>query len=836
MNAPISDALLSKNMKADATQQAADALPLLPTEVLSAVIVGSGFGGIGMAIELRKKFIRDFIILEKGGDAGGVWRDNTYPGAACDVPSHLYSFSFELNPNWTHTFAPQAEIHAYLKNCVEKYKLQEHFKFGCEVASARFDEQDSIWHITLVNGQTVRSRLFITAMGQLSRPSIPKIKGIETFKGKSFHSAKWAHDVSLKGKRVAVVGTGASAIQFVPAIAPDVQHLKLFQRSASYILPRQNRRYSEFTKSIHSSLPVINRLHRLGIYLTYESRALAFTRFKGLMKVAAAGPFEKMLKQQVKDPVLREKLIPNYPVGCKRLLLSSEYLRTMTRPNVELITDSIDCVYENGIQTKDGVKHEVDTIIYGTGFAATDFLAPLNITGLNGQTLKQAWKQGAKAHLGITVPGFPNMFMLYGPNTNLGHNSIVYMLESQIRYVMRAFEEMRLQHAQRIELHEDTYQSYNDNIQSALGHTVWNGCKSWYVDDKGHNSVSWPGFTLTYRWLTSTSSLKEFKFTKTKHAEVSPGVPVRVRASHSKLDNALGQFFAGFLTVAFKTPVGNPTPPKVQRLIVRALGPLMPGRGGVTHYTSKLGRLDSDVCVPQTGEKRGAILYLHGGAFVLGSHKSHVSVTSYLAHQSGRTVYTPAYRLAPEHPCPAAIDDCVVAYKALLAQGYAGSEIVVSGDSAGGFLSLALALRLKQEGLPMPAALALISPVTDLNLQGSTIGSLASEDPMVRLGWLKQGVAAFAPNLADEILRPLDADLSGLPPVYIQVGEREILLSDSTRLATRLKVHGVPCQLDVFEKCWHVFHLQSLYLSSARRALVDLADFMAKNLDEALKA
>ena len=805
-------------------------------EPLEVLILGAGFGGLGMGIALKKAGERRFAILEKAAEVGGCWRENTYPGAACDVPSHLYSFSFELNPKWTHTFSPQAEIHAYLKHCVEKYRLIEHFRFGCEVASARFDEQDSLWHVTLVNGQSLRSRLLITAMGQLSRPVMPKLKGIESFKGAAFHSAKWAHDVSLKDKRVAVVGTGASAIQFVPAIAPDVAHMKVFQRSASYILPRGNRKYSGTVQGLFAKFPALNRLHRLGIYLTYESRALAFTRFKGLMKVAAEKPFQSMLNRQVKDPALREKLIPDYPIGCKRLLLSSQYLRTMSRPNVELVTEGIDCVYENGIQTLDGTRHEVDAIIYGTGFAATDFLAPLHITGLNGLSLKEAWKQGARAHLGMTVPGFPNMFMLYGPNTNLGHNSIVYMLESQIRYVMRAFEEMRLQHAQRIELHEDTYQTYNDNIQSALGHTVWNGCKSWYVDDKGHNSVSWPGFTLTYRWLTSNSRLNEFKFTKTKHAEVSAGVPVHVRASHDKLDNALGNFFAGFLTLAFKTPVGNPTPPSVQRLIVRALGPLMPGRSGVTHYTSKLGRVDTDVCVPTTGEQRGAILYLHGGAFVLGSHKSHVSVTSYLASESGRTVYTPAYRLAPEHPCPAAVDDCLVAYKALLAMGYSGSEIAVSGDSAGGFLSLALALRLKSEGIELPAALALISPVTDLTLQGSTISTLASEDPMIRQGWLKQGVKAFAPNLDDETLRPLDADLTGLPPVYIQVGEREVLLSDSTRLAARMKAHQVPCQLDIFEKRWHVFHLQSLYLSSARRALVDLASFMATHLGHGAKS
>lgn len=819
MNAPLHDALLKPS-------------PLnLPTEVLSAIIVGSGFGGIGMAIELRKKFIRDFVVLEKSRDVGGVWRDNTYPGAACDVPSHLYSFSFELNPRWTHTFSPQAEIHAYLKHCVEKYRLIEHFRFGCEVASARFDEEDSLWHVTLVNGQGLRSRLLITAMGQLSRPVMPKLKGIETFQGPAFHSAQWAHDVSLKGKRVAVVGTGASAIQFVPAIAPDVKHMKVFQRSASYILPRGNRKYSGTVQSLFAKAPFLNRLHRLGIYLTYESRALAFTRFKGLMKVAAEKPFLSMLNRQVKDPALREKLIPDYPIGCKRLLLSSQYLRTMSRPNVELVTEGIDCVYEHGIQTRDGVRHEVDAIIYGTGFAATDFLAPLHITGLKGLSLKEAWKQGARAHLGMTVPGFPNLFMLYGPNTNLGHNSIVYMLESQIHYVMRAFEKMRIEHAQRIELDASTYTEYNQEVQTALGHTVWNGCKSWYIDENGHNSVSWPGFTLTYRWLTRRSRLNEFKFTKTSHPEVSPGVPVRVIASHDPLDNALARFFAGFLRVAFKLPVGSPTPPPVQRVIVHALGPLMPGRGGVLHYEDTLSGIRTDVCVPKAGEKRGAILYLHGGAFVLGSHRSHVSLTSYLAFHSGRTVFTPDYRLAPEHPSPAAIDDCVSVYKALLAKGYQGREIAVAGDSAGGYLSIALALRLKQEGLPQPAALSLISPVTDTRLQGSTLRTLASADPMLRKGWLKQGLAAFNPNPADENLRPLDADLSGLPPVLIQVGDREILLADSTRLAARLQAHEVPCQLDVFERRWHVFHLQSLYLSSARAALKGMAEFMAENLD-----
>lgn len=817
MNAPVADPALK------------ELLHPLPTDVLSAIIVGSGFGGIGMAVELRKRFIQDFVVLEKSHDVGGVWRDNTYPGAACDVPSHLYSFSFEPNPNWSRTFSPQAEIYAYLQGVVDKYKLREHFHFGCEVAAAQWDEANSLWQVELRNGQRLRSRILVTAMGQLSRPIYPKLKGIETFQGKAFHSAQWDHSYSLSNKRVAVVGTGASAIQFVPAIAPQVAQLKVFQRTASYILPRVNREYSSTTQALFKRFPLANKALRAGIYATYESRALAFTRFKGLMKIAAAGPFQRMLNKQIKDPVLKQKLQPNYPAGCKRLLLSSEYLKTFTRPNVDLITEQIDCVYEHGIQTRDGQRHEVDAIVYGTGFAATDFLAPLHITGRNGQSLKQAWKTGAKAHLGMTVPGFPNLFMLYGPNTNLGHNSIVYMLESQIRYVARAFETLRNTQAQAIDTHPQDYQGYVNRIQKALDRTVWNGCTSWYIDENGYNSVSWPGFTLSYRFLTSQSRFGELQMTRNKHPEVPAQVPVQVHAAHHAVDNVVAKGLSGLLSVAFKLPVGKPFPPLIQRNVVKAMEPLMIGRKDVTRYLDRNAPVPTGVCTPQQGEKRGAVLYLHGGAYTLGSSNSHRAMTTELAHHTGFPVYTPEYRLAPEHPYPAALEDALASWQYLRAKGYAAHDISVSGDSAGAGLAVALVHRLIELGEDVPASLALVSPFIDLKFEGSTIRTKAKVDPMIRLGWLKQAGAWFKANPNDPAFNPLQADLKGFPPVIIQVGEDEVLLSDSTRLAERLTAQGVPCQLHVFEKRWHVFHLQSFFLQSARKALLDLAQFMGQH-------
>ncbi len=482
------------------------------------IIIGTGFAGLGMAVALRKQGIENFLILEKSADVGGVWRDNSYPGAACDVPSHLYSFSFFPNPNWTRKFAPQGEIHAYLRDCAKKFDLLRHVRFGAEVSAAQFDEVRQHWTISMTDGTVLRAEILITAMGQLSRPAFPKMEGQDTFQGKAFHSAQWDHGFDMAGKRVAVIGTGASAIQFVPAIADKVKTMAVFQRSPAYILPRPDRAYSALEKALCRWVPWLMRLHRLAIYVQYESRALAFTRFKGLMKYAVGIPVQRLMKQQVTDPALRQRMTPDYQIGCKRILLSSGYLAAFNRSNVNLVTQGIRRITPTGVETADGQMHPVDAIVYGTGFAATEFLAPLSIKGRGGKDLSAAWSPDTKAYLGMTVPEFPNFFMLYGPNTNLGHNSIVYMIESQTRHVMRCLKKMNSSNSKVIEVLPKVYEQFTSDVQRGFASTVWNGCTSWYVDARGYNSTNWPGFTLSYRWLTRTASLNAYRFHGSENA------------------------------------------------------------------------------------------------------------------------------------------------------------------------------------------------------------------------------------------------------------------------------------------------------------------------------
>ena len=792
---------------------------------LAAIIIGAGFAGIGMAIALQREGMHDFVILERAHDVGGVWRDNSYPGAACDVPSHLYSFSFEPNPRWSRTFAPQAEIHAYLQHCARKYGLARHLRFGAEVAHARYDEPHALWRVTLADGTELSAALLVSGTGQLSRPALPTLPGMETFRGHAFHSAHWDHAYPLAGKRVAVVGTGASAIQFVPAIAGAVKSLTVFQRSPAYLMPRPDRPYRRWEQALFRRLPWAMKLHRAAIYLRYESRAIAFTRLNGLMDVAVGRPFRKLLARQVPDAALRERLTPDYPIGCKRILLSSDYLAAIARPNVELVTQGIRRVTEHGIETADGTHHPVDAIVYGTGFAATEFLSPMRITGRGGLDLNDAWRRGARAYLGMTVPGFPNFFMLYGPNTNLGHNSIVYMLESQIAHVMRCVRAMRQAGASAIDVDAGRYRRYNVHVQQRLAGSVWSGCKSWYVDASGHNSTNWPGFTLTYRWLARRSGLAAYRFSSVLPGAAGRAGSVAVAAPKGALETLNAGLLRGFLRVGFRSLIGPPFGIGVQRRVVGLLAPLMPGVGGMIRYRTQAGGVPAEVVAPKRGDSGGAILYLHGGAFCVGGPGTHRSVTTRLADESGLAVWAPDYRLAPEHPHPAALDDALAAYAALRAQGHAPSRIVVAGDSAGGALALALAIALRERGEPAPAGLLLISPVTDAALGGETLATRRGDDPMIRRGWLEQGLRWYHGAGAATARGPLDTDLRGLPPMLIQAGDQEVLLSDSVRLANHALACGVPCRLEVHQARWHVFHLQSFYLRSAREALRTLAGF-----------
>lgn len=800
-----------------------------PAAPLEAIVIGAGFGGICMGRALLQAGIGHFLILESGADLGGVWRDNGYPGAACDVPSHLYSFSFAPNPDWSRTFATQPEILAYLRACAGRFGLLPHLRFQQQVVRARFDDTSTTWEVLLDNGASLHTRLLISATGLLSRPALPRIEGMDSFAGPAFHSSRWDHALALAGKRVAVIGTGASATQIIPAIAGQVKELLVFQRSPAWLKPRGDRAYPDWRRRLFRHLPLAMRLHRGLIYAKYESRALAFTRFKGLMEVAVGQPFRRMLARDVADPLLRARLTPDYPIGCKRVLLSDDYLASFGHPALRLVTEPIRRIVPRGVETRDGELHEVDLIVYGTGFAATEFLAPMAIEGRAGTDLNRAWREGAQAYLGVSMPQFPNFFMLYGPNTNLGHNSIIYMLESQVVHVMRCLAALRRTGSTIVEVEPGAHRRFNTRLRARLDRTVWNGCDSWYLDRHGRNSANWPGFSFSYRWLARRAGLSAYRFATPLPAH--PG-GLRIAAPTGLGERLQAGFQRLFLRACFRPLVGPPTGARLQRALAAALAPLMPGVRGVGLASAELGGAPVELVTPQAAVQ-GAILYLHGGAFSLGSPATHRSITTRLARDAGLRVWVPDYRLAPEHPAPAALDDALACYQALLDSGIPAQRIVLAGDSAGGNLALALALRLRASGQALPAGLALVSPLTDPSLSSPSVEANARIDPMVRRSWVAQGVAWYGCAPDAGVHAPLAGDLTGLPPMLVQVGDQEILHGDATRLATHARQCGVPCQLEEYAQRWHVFHLQAFYLRSAAHAIGRLAAFARTRVDAA---
>lgn len=475
------------------------------------VIIGTGFGGLGMAMQLKRAGIESFTMLEKAGSIGGTWRDNTYPGAACDVQSHLYSYSFEPKSDWTRKFGLQPEIRSYMESCATKYGLHAHIRFNQEVASAEFDKTSGLWVIQTAAGETIHARVLISAVGQLNQPMYPKIKGLDRFRGEAFHSARWNHDAALTGKSVAVIGTGASAIQFVPQIVPKVKELKLFQRSGAWVIPKADRPFTGFEQWLFETVPMTDRLYRGLIYWKNEVRALGFTRFSGLLE-AWAWLSRRSLRRQVRDPAKREKLTPKYKIGCKRLLISNDWFPAMDQDHVDIVTDGIDHVDESAIVTSDGQRHEVDAIIYGTGFQATEFLTPMKITGLDGVDLNTAWKDGAEAYKGMSVSGFPNLFILYGPNTNLAHSSIIFMLEAQVRYVMQCIRMLLDPGLAFMNVKMSEQRKYGEQMQAQLKRSVWvAGCNSWYVNETGKVTNNWPGFTFSFRLMTGKLDLQDYE-------------------------------------------------------------------------------------------------------------------------------------------------------------------------------------------------------------------------------------------------------------------------------------------------------------------------------------
>lgn len=477
-------------------------------------ILGAGASGICLGVKLLEAGLRDFTIFEKSQDVGGTWNDNRYPGACCDVPSHFYSFSFERKPDWSRKFAPQAEIQDYFRHVVDEYGLRPHIRFGAEIASARFDEAAGVWRLRTASGEEHEAELLASGVGQLNRPHLPDFPGRDSFRGPSFHSARWDHGVELAGRRVAVIGNAASAVQFIPPVAERAAHVTVFQRTPNYVMPRFDYAYSERAKWAFAHVPGLERLYRWWIYWNFELRFFVFQgRGEGWLARRIRKAVLDYYAAAVPDPKLRALLTPDYAPGCKRLLISDDYVPAVQRPNVEIVASGIERIAPGGVVTRDGVLHAADVIVYGTGFETTSFLAPIEIEGQGGRKLHEVWRDGAEAYLGVAVAGFPNLFLLYGPNTNLGHNSILFMIEAQVRYIVACIEELRRSGRASLEVRADVQERFNEQLQRALAETVWaTGCGSWYKTASGRVTNNWKGFTLEYWWRTRHPDWSAFHF------------------------------------------------------------------------------------------------------------------------------------------------------------------------------------------------------------------------------------------------------------------------------------------------------------------------------------
>ena len=461
-------------------------------------ILGAGFGGLGMAIRLKQTGVEDFVVFERDEEVGGTWWANTYPGCQCDVPSHLYSYSFALNPEWTRTYPLQPEIRDYLRDCADRYGVRPHLRLGCAVERADWDDEAELWRLETSDG-TFTAQMVIAAPGPLSEPRIPDLPGVENFRGTVFHTARWNHDHDVTGRKVAVVGTGASAIQTVPRIQPLADQVTVFQRTPPWVVPHRDRPLTGFEHELYRRLPAAQRTARTAVYLGRELLVTGLVYRPRLMNLVQKAA-EAHLARQVSDPDLRAKLTPDYVLGCKRILPSNEWYPAITRPNVELVPSAVAEIRPDGVVGADGVLHEADTLIFATGFHVTDAPFAQFIRGRDGQRLDDLWQGSPQAYRGGAVPGFPNLFWMIGPNTGLGHNSMVFMIEAQLNYLLDALDTMERRGASQIEVRQDAYEAYNAHLQERLAGTVWNtgGCSSWYLDANGRNATIWPDFTFRY--------------------------------------------------------------------------------------------------------------------------------------------------------------------------------------------------------------------------------------------------------------------------------------------------------------------------------------------------
>lgn len=488
-------------------------------------IIGAGFAGIGAAVRLRRQGIEDFVLLEKADEVGGTWRDNSYPGCECDVMSLLYSFSFAQNPDWSHTFSPRDELYAYLRECADRFGVRPHIRFGHELRAARWDDDHKLWRVETSQGDYT-AEILVVGTGHLSTPAIPELPGMETFTGKVFHSASWDHDYDLSGKRVAVVGTGASAIQFVPKIQPALARLDLYQRTPPWVLPKGNKPVSKTQRWLRRHLPGYQSFRRAFNYYGREILAYLLCHPKAMDKTLL-GMARKHIEKGIADPALRAKLTPDYVVGCKRMLMSDEYYPALAQPNVDVVTTGVRAVGPNSITSADGQEREVDAIIFGTGFRPKDRPVAHQLFGRDGRSLAETWSEGMSAYVGTTIAGFPNLFMMLGPNTTLAHSAETVMIEAQVDYLADALRTMDRHGISVVDVRQEDQDRYNERIESLLDGTVWTvgHCNSGYLDERGRNPLVWPTYVWRFRRLTKRFDIAAYRVETTADA----GAPATIR-------------------------------------------------------------------------------------------------------------------------------------------------------------------------------------------------------------------------------------------------------------------------------------------------------------------
>jgi len=473
-------------------------------------IVGAGFGGLGMAIRLKQQGT-DFVLIERGEDVGGTWWANSYPGCQCDIPSNLYSFSFARNPDWDRAYPMRDQILEYLRDCAVRFGVLPHTRLSCELLGARWVADEQRWELETSTGP-LAARVLVAAPGLLSEPSTPALPGIERFQGRAFHTAEWDHSDDLSGKRVALLGAGATAVQVVPEIQPRLRKLHLFQRTPPWVIPHMDHPVHHEMRDLYRRIPLLQRLSRGLIYALRESQAVGITRDRRWLKGQELNA-RLHLRRQVPDPELRRRLTPDYEIFCKRIVLSNGWYPAIQAPNVDIVSSGVSEVREQSVVDGDGVEREIDTLIFATGFKPAELPIAERIRGRDGRSLAEVWEGSPQAYLGTTVTGYPNLLFFYGPNLNLGHSSIVYMLESQIAYALDALHTMRLRGAAEFDVRPEVQAAYNEEVQERLATSVWNtgGCGSWYFDRNGKNSIQWPGFTFEYRRRTRRFDAESYR-------------------------------------------------------------------------------------------------------------------------------------------------------------------------------------------------------------------------------------------------------------------------------------------------------------------------------------